>query len=161
MFKVSFKETPNNPSKVVHKAGLGTRVNLKGTVKLPHFWHLMPEEIFDWIAIQNKVDIYENMASNSLTIYSEGISKCMESDKYDTVFAERLAEARAKYCIYKFFYDLCSKLYNYYFSIMFGHGTASIAGEGGSLGRTLCKYKDLCTRESQHIVELLKSKDNE
>jgi hypothetical protein len=161
MFKVSFKESPGNPSKVVYKAGMVTDVILKGVVELPHFWHLMPSDICEWIAIQRKVEVYENAANNTLIIHSEGISKCRKEDKYSTLIGERLAEARAKYCIYKFFFDLCSKLYEYYSTILFGSEGIVAIGEGGSLERAMKKYEGLCIRESHHIGELLASIENE
>ena len=161
MFKVSFKESPGNPSKVIYKAGMVTDVILKGVVELPHFWHLMPPDICEWIAIQRKVGMYENVANNTLIINSEGISKCRKEDKYSTLIGERLAEARAKYCIYKFFFDLCSKLYEYYSTILFGPEGIVAIGNGGSLERAMKKYEGLCIRESHHIGELLASIENE
>jgi hypothetical protein len=160
IFKVSFKETPNNPSKVVYKAGMTTNVVLKGTVELPSFWHLIPPEISKWIAMRTKVEIYENMVNNTLIIHAEGISKCKEGDKYDSLLGERLAEARAKYCIYKFFYDLCRKLEEYYSNILYGPCGVADSGSGSCIVRDLKKYEGLCIRESHHIGELLASKNN-
>ena len=160
IFKVSFKETSNNPSKIVYKAGMKTTVVLKGIIKIPHFWHLMPSEIFEWIAVQSKVELYEDVAHGILIIHSEGISKCKKDDKYSTLLGERLAEARAKYCIYKFFYDLTSKLYDYYNKLMFGDAGIVDSGHGSCLAQDLKKYEGLCIREAHHIGELLASKNN-
>jgi hypothetical protein len=160
IFKVSFKETENNPSKAVYKAGRVTNVILKGVVELPHFWHLMPPDICEWIATRTKVEIYENMANNTLIIHSEGIAKCREDDHYDSILGERLAEARAKYQIYKFFYSLCDKLYEYYSKILFGPRGVVDCGEGSCIGRDLKKYEDLYVKEAHHIEELIASKEN-
>jgi hypothetical protein len=158
MFKVSFKETENNPSKAVYKAGRITNVILKGVVQLPNFWHLMPPDICEWIATQTKVELYEDMSNNTLIIHSEGIAKCKEGDKYDSILGERLAESRAKYCIYKFFYGLTSKLYDYYNKIMFGDAGIVDGGHGSCLAQDLKKYEGLYIRESHHIGELLKDR---
>ena len=160
MFKVSFKETENNPSKVVYKAGRVTNVILKGTVKLPLFWHFMPPYIFEWIAERTKVELYEDVSHGILIVHSEGVAKCREDDKYESLLGERLAEARAKYCIYKFFYDLCSKLEEYYSNILYGPRGVADSGSGSCIARDLKKYEALCIRESHHIGELLKSKEN-
>lgn len=161
MFKVSFKETENSPSKVVYKAGRITDVILKGTVELPDFWHLLPPDICEWVATRTKVEIYENVSNNTLIIHSEGRSRCRSDDKYDVLLGERLAEARAKYCIYKFFYNLTSKLFDYYNEIMFGSQGVVCNGNGSCLAQDVKKYETLCIRESHHIGELLASKDNE
>lgn len=160
IFKVSFKETENNPSKAVYKAGRVTNVILKGTVELPHFWHLIPANICEWVAEQTKVELYEDVAHNILIVHSEGIAKCHEEDKYDSLLGERLAEARAKYCIYKFFYDLTTKLYDYYNRILFGEDGVVDMGCGSCIAQDVKKYEGLCIREAHHIGELLASKDN-
>jgi hypothetical protein len=98
------------------------------------------------------------MSNNILIIHSEGIAKCKEGDKYDSVLGERLAESRAKYCIYKFFYGLTSKLYDYYNKIMFGDAGIVDGGHGSCLAQDLKKYEGLYIRESHHIGELLKDR---
>jgi hypothetical protein len=160
IFKVSFKETPKQPSKAVTKVGLVTTVILKGTVDLPEFFNLIPIDIMDWIRNQKKVEIYENMADHTMQIFSTGMAKCPEDDKYDSILGERLAEARAKYCIYKFFYDLCSKLEEYYNNLLFGPCGVVDSSSGSCIARDLKKYEGLCIRESHHIGELLASKEN-
>lgn len=160
MFKVSFKETSKNPSKVIAKYGGLTITTLKGVVKLPAFWHHIPEDIMEWVKRRTKVELHEDIANNLLYVFSEGRSKCKDGDKYDSMLGERLSEARAKYNIYKFFYDLCDRLYEYYNDLLFGpHGVVD-SGEGNCISRDLKKYESLCIRESHHIGELLASKDN-
>jgi hypothetical protein len=160
IFKVSFKETEKSPSKVVQKVGKTTTVILRGVVELPAFWKHLPEEIIKWIEGRQKVEGYENLADNTLIIYSTGVSKCNPDDKYDSLLGERLAEARAKYHIYKFFYDLTSKLYDYYNRILFGDAGIVDSGHCSCLAQDVKKYEGLCIRESHHIGELLASKDN-
>ena len=83
------------------------------------------------------------------------------SDLLDTLHLETgLAEARAKYCIYKFFYDLCRKLEEYYSNILYGPCGVADSGSGSCIVRDLKKYEGLCIRESHHIGELLASKNN-
>lgn len=160
LFKVSFKETEKNPSRMVVKKGRTTIVTLKGVVQLPKFWANIPQEIFDWVYWQNKVELYEHMAEGKLYIFSEGEAKCHEEDKYDSLLGERLAEARAKYCIYKFFFDFTDKLYNYYNQILFGEDGVVDSGKGSCLAQDVKKYEGLCIREAHHIGELLKDKEN-
>ena len=160
IFKVSFKETAKHPSKVVTKVGVTTTVILKGAVKLPEFFSSIPVDIMEWVSNQKKVEIYEDMATQTMLLFSTGIAKCHEDDKYDSLLGERLAEARAKYHIYKFFYDLCSKLEEYYNNILYGPCGVVDSGSGSCIARDLKKYEDLCIRESHHIEELLASKNN-
>ena len=160
IFKVSFKEAAKDPSKAVTKVGLTTTVILKGIVKLPEFFDKIPADIMEWIGHQKKVEVYEDMADQTMIVFSTGMAKCHEKDKYDSLLGERLAEARAKYCIYKFFYDLTTKLYDYYNRIMFGDAGLVDSGHGSCLAQDLKKYEGLCTREAHHIGELLASKDN-
>ena len=160
IFKVSFKETDKNPSKAIEKVGRTTTVILKGTVKLPKFWKYIPSSIIEWINDSTKVELYENIVDNTLLVYSKGTSKCREDDKYDSLLGERLAEARAKYCTYKFFYDLVQKLYDYYGTVLFGNKGIVDAGSGSCLARDLSRYEGLCIKEAYHIGELLKSKEN-
>ena len=160
IFKVSFKETPKQPSKAVTKVGLTTTVILKGVVKLPEFFGRIPTDIMEWIGHQKKVEIYEDMANQMMWVFSTGMSKCREDDKYDSILGERLAEARAKYQIYKFFYDLCDKLERYYSNILYGPCGVVDSGSGSCIGRDFIKYEGLCIRESHHIEELLAGKEN-
>jgi len=162
MFKVSFKETPKNPYKLVTKVGGETTVLLKGTVELPAFWKYMPEEICEWIAHQAHIEGYEDTSKNQLIIYSRGIAKCHPEDHYDTVLGERMAESRAKYFIYKFFYDLSVKLSVYYGAILYGTNNA-IPPTNNTVGilADLNKYQELCIREELHQSELLEAMKHE
>lgn len=155
MFKVSFKETPKDPSKVVTRIGNKTTVILKGTVRLPAFFKDIPVEILDWISGIEKVELYENIVDNTLTVYSTGVAKCMEGDTYDYVLGERIAESRAKYCIYKFFFDLSLKLFDYYSALIFGKEGVVGKGSPGCIERDVKKYEALCIREAHHLGELL------
>jgi hypothetical protein len=56
-------------------------------------------------SLEREKELYENIANNTLIIFSQGTSRCMDGDKFDSLLGERLAEARAKYVIYKFFYE--------------------------------------------------------
>lgn len=160
MFKVSFKETEKNPSRVVNKYGRKTIVVLKGTVRLPEFWKHVPDEITDWISCQESVEIYENIAENTLVIFSEGCSKCRADDKYDSVLGERIAEARAKYRIYSFFYKLISRLCDYYNTLLFGKVAVTDSGSGNCLMQDAVKYDEMCRKEMSHIAGLLNGNHN-
>lgn len=160
MFKVSFKESPKNPSKLVTKMGNETTVMLRGTCELPDCWKYLPEEIAKWIESQGHIEGYEDMANNQLIIYAKGVSRCHPEDKFDTVFGERMAEARAKETIYKFFYNLCYKLEEYYQAILFGSDMVVNETKQGIMGAAI-KYEKLWKREKHHQVELLQAKVHE
>ena len=160
MFKVSFKETELQPSRVVIKAGRDTTVTLKGRMKTPHFWHLMPDYIHEWIANQTRIELYENMSDDTIMVFSEGHSKCRKDDRYDSLLGERLAESRAKMGLYQFFYTLCDKLDDYFQNIMFGSTGVAANGKPGSLTYDLLKYEKLVDRERHHYNELLNANSN-
>lgn len=159
MFKVSFKETPANPSKLVQRLGNLTHVLIKGTCKLPAFWKYIPEDIAEWIGQQKHVELYEDIAANQLIVYSEGVAMCHPDDKFDSILGERLAESRAKEDIYKFFLRLTTKLTSYYKGIIFGVGS-----EEDTMKDCLIKdkldYGEFYCREREHQVELLDNKSN-
>ena len=162
VFKVSFKDSPKNQSKIVVVSGKKVAVRICGTVSLPKFWKYIPDEITEWITDgQNWVGGEEDIAKNVFHIHANGFARCHEGDKFDYIFGERLAEARAKYKIYKFFYDLTCKLYDYYNRILFGDEEVVDMGKGSCLAQDIKKYEALCIREAHHIGELLKNKDNE
>ena len=161
MFKVSFKETPKNPYKLVTKLGNETTVLLRGTVDLPAFWKYIPEEICEWIAHQTHIEGYEDISKNQLIIYSRGIAKCHPEDKYNTVLGERMAESRAKYFIYKFFYNLCYRLEDYYQELLFGKGNSVVNETMHGIVGDFIKYEKLCDRERHHQVELLRGEKHE
>lgn len=159
MFKVSFKDKPNDPSKIVIRMGNKTGVMLKGTVALPEFFKYLPEEIVTWMTDKQKlISGEEDIATNTFRIKVSAHALCHENDKFNYVFGERLAEARAKLKIYKFFYEFTSRLYDYYNNILFGSGGVIDSGEGNCIAQDVEKYWALCTRESHHIGELLKDK---
>ena len=160
MFKVSFKETPKSPSKLITKSGAVTKCTLMGSVSLPEFFDYLPPHINEWISKTEYVDIFEDIVNRKMIIFSSGISKCSPNDRYDTILGERIAESRAKYRIYKFFYNLTKKVFNYYYELMFGmHNGASY--KDGSLIDDSLKYEALMKREEKHLEELINGKKDE
>lgn len=159
MFKVSFKER-TTPNKVVVKSGNVTSVTYRGTVELPKIWWYMPSEIREWMNATESVEVEESIAHNMLTIYSRGLARCHEDDKYDTILGERLAEARAKHKIYKFFYQLCNKLIDYYNHLVYGNESIACFGRDKGLMGDLYKYEKLCDREEEHIKALLNKEED-
>ena len=160
MFKVSFKESPKCPSKLVTKMGNETTVMFKGTVSLPPLWKHIPSEVVGWIENQRHIEGYEDIAKNQLIIYSKGVSKCSPNDHYDTILGERLAESRAKYFIYKFIHDLCSRLADYYEKVLYGNSIPIVDTPNEGLTADISKYDKLCRREKQHQLELLNTTVN-
>lgn len=161
MFKVSFKESPKDPCKLVTKLGNQTTVLLRGTVDIPDFWKYIPNNISEWIAGQKHIEGYEDIAKNQLTIYSRGISKCHPDDHYDTVLGERLAEARAKCFIYRFFYDLTYKLSEYYGTILYGDSCPVVDNSKDGIIADVMKYEKLYRHELNHQKELIRRDKDE
>lgn len=159
IFKVSFKETEKSPSRIVEKKGRTTTVTLKGVVRLPVFWSKVPDDIMEWIAVNPYVELYEDISDNTLLVFSSGKARCMPGDRYDTVLGERIAEARAKYDIYKFFYSLTCKLHDYYNVLLFGTPVVD-NGDGNCITQDAIRYERLLRREAEHIMELTKDKGN-
>lgn len=161
LFKVSFKDSPKNPSKVVVVTDRKMGVRISGTVSLPEFWKHLPEDIIEWMTDkQNLVSGEEELAKNVFYIHANGFARCHKEDKFDYVLGERIAEARAKYKIYKFFYNLTCRLYDYYNQILFGEAEVVDTGKGNCLAQDIKKYEALCIREAHHIGELLKENTN-
>ena len=159
MFKVSFKDAPKNPTKLVTKWGNETTVVLNGTVKIPAFMRYIPEEIISWINEQTLIDGTDDLANMRLIVIAKGTARCHPDDKYDTVLGERLAESRAKYNIYKFFYELSYKLSEYYGTILYGNAIVDDPKEG--LMADVCKYERLCRMEKDHQTDLLNGNKHE
>ena len=161
VFKVSFKDAPKASSKVTMVKGKKTVVFLNGTVRLPEFWKHIPDEITDWLVDgTHPISGAEDIATNTFHLKVIGVARCHKDEKFDYVFGERLAEARAKYKIYKFFYGLTCRLYDYYNRILFGDEEVVDMGNGSCLAQDVKKYEALCIREAHHISELLKGKEN-
>lgn len=156
MFKVSFKED-ECPSKVVEKVGKVTTVMFKGTVKLPKIWWYLPQEILKWIKYRDSLEIYENVANNTLIVYAKGKTKCAEGDTYDSLLGERIAEAKAKMVIYKFFADLCQRIYRYYEELLTGDRSLSVPPANGGVAGDLLKYRKLYMIEKEHIKTLVEN----
>lgn len=155
MFKVSFKEKDNCPSKIVEKAGRVTTVMYKGSVALPKFWWYLPHEITEWMKMRESVELYENVASNELTIFARGRTRCAEGDAYDSMLGERIAEAKAKMVIYGFFAGLCQKIFNYYNNLLTGDDYKYLPGTEKGIVGDIKKYHRLCEIEREHINKLL------
>lgn len=160
MFKVSFKETPKSPSKLITKSGAVTNCTLMGSVSLPEFFDYLPPHINMWISKVDYVEIYEDVANHKMIIFSSGVAKCSPNDRYDTILGERIAESRAKYCIYKFFYNFTKKVISYYYELILGM-PCEVNCKDGTLASDNIKYEKLMRREEKHLEELINGKKNE
>lgn len=160
MFKVSFKDTPRDPSKIVVRVGNKISVLLKGTVALPEFFKYIPESIITWMTEEQKlISGEEDIANNVFHLKVSGHALCHKDDTFDYVLGERIAEARAKYKMYRFFYTLIAKLRTYYSNILFGNDDTIVMHTGG-LMKDLIKYEDLVAKEAEYLKELLKNTKN-
>lgn len=86
-----------------------------------------------------------------------GRAKKADEDANNPIFAERLAECRAKLHLYRFMQRLCQRLLSYYSLISYGDkvSTSTLEQDGNHLYGTLWKYRDLYTVEKSHLRELL------
>lgn len=157
MVKINFKDTVNNPSKIVTKMGNVTTVTLRGTIKA-FDWNIIPEEVLEWIALQPRIELYEE--DGVTTIYSRASSQCHPKDHYNSILGERIAESRTKYRIYKFLFNLYTKLINYYSLILYGHITPEVDVTQGILAdKNKCEH--LYRQELTHIRKLIEDNNHE
>lgn len=156
MLKLSFKDGEKTPSKYVEKFGKYTAVILTGDVKMPEFWYSVPDSVYkDTFRITNVSVVKKD---SSWIVATKGTARCHPEDKYDSMLGEKLAESRAKQKLYKFIYLLASKTYNYYNSILFGNGGATVSNStSDSLEGCVNKYKMLYEHELHYQKKLLKS----
>lgn len=152
MFKVTFTRKRD-----VHKFDNITKYILWGEFKLPEFWVYIPKHIKDWVVQRGNTKRFHLVFSKDTCILmAVGKASCHENDKYDTVLGERLAECRAKQVTYEFFATLCSKLYEYYATILYGGRLfPDQNGVSGSLNKVRLKYAHLLSTERKHEQDLL------
>lgn len=155
MFKVSFKEENGYPYRLVEKAGKITTVMYRGIVKLPRLWWYMPIDIIEWMRNREAIEFEENIATNTLIIYAMGKTKCADGDVYDSLLGERIAEAKAKMVIYKFFADLCLRIFNHYNGILTGNDISYLPSTDKGVVGDIKKYRKLYQIEQEHINKLL------
>ena len=155
MFKVSFKNE-ECPAKRVEKTDDKTIVlTLTGRVKLPEWWCNMPEEIWDYMDECKSFEFTESIHDNYLTIKVSGKAVCSDKDKYDGMTGERIAESRAKLKLYRFMFNLSSKIVRYYSKLLYGYPEADFAYGGNSTAEVRQKYSRLLLTEESHLKTLI------
>ena len=155
MLKVSFKDTPEQPSKIIQIFnGKVTTVTLVGSVP----WDLkifMPLEITRWIVDHPFVDSKWPWPGK-IIIKTTGIAKRADGDAYNPILAERIAEARAKIKIYKFMASLLKKVCKAYYKTLYGNTNSMPTMGWGGLFGDMTKYDNLLFKEWEHLNQLLK-----
>lgn len=166
MFKISFKDKVDCPFKTVERFNdRMTVVTLKGSLQMPKGWFLIiPKDIQDWIYHHPTIDITDRMIIGDLFMKVQGKALRAEDDKDNPILAERIAESRAKYRLYKFVYTLCCKLSKYYTLLLTGKdGISTISVSQDFIHRpqkdclqlALDKYSKLMVSEAHHLGKLL------
>ena len=159
MIKVTFKDEEGVPCKVVkrYNQGEATTVTLKGKMKYPDYWLMIPKDIWKWVSNHPIID---NDSPWSIHIRVQGKARRSPKDEDNPQLAERIAEARAKIKLYRFLYILSNKVCTYLESLLVGPHTKGIyrytsSNEGIMADRA--KYKRLWNAEATHLKKLLKS----
>ena len=154
MLKVSFKDENIIVRTFNDKA---TVVTMTGRVDLPDFWDNIPYSISSWIYDYSAIDV--DGSWKQLIIISKGKSVCADDDTFDEEIGYRIAESRAMIKIYKFMYNLCTKLYRHYMNLAIGIDKDKPFRPDsfcrGSLYDAKSKYQKLLVKESYHLGKLL------
>lgn len=161
MLKVSFI-SKDEPVKEVqtYQDGKLTIVTLRGFVDCPEIVNALPTSILKWISINRHVKF--NLTDGYIKTVGKAVRAVDDSD--DPVFAVRLAEARAKYYLYKFMLNLTTRLIQYYGTIL---GTSTKIEEekysdnaffSNTLIGVSVKYWSFVQDEVNHIKDLIKNK---
>ena len=152
MLKVSFKDTPEQPSKVVQRFNdKVTTVTLTGSMPWD-FKIFMPLEIMSWVIDHPFVD---SKWSGKITIRTIGTAKRADGDVDNPILAERIAESRAKIKIYRFVSLFLKKVCKLHYASLFGNAKSLPSmGWGGLIGE-LTRYNNLLFKEEEHLNQLL------
>lgn len=167
MFKVSFKDKIGSPSKMLQRKGNTTYVTLKGYMRIPEIY--VPQDIRDWVHSVKSIqsDLYYNIwgTNGVATICVTGKAIKADADVDDVVFAERIAESRAKLKLYWFVYKLIGKILRYHKRLLYGNSVVRAANlvsdkNHDYLYKAERKYNRLLNTEGQHLSTLLHGTDN-
>lgn len=161
MFKVSFKD---DCMKVQTFNDRATVVTMVGYMSFPHeLWSVFPDEVANWMWEHPSIDASwgnSTVQKEVIRLEFSGKSVCASDDTFNAETGKRIAESRAKLRLYRFMYNLCTKLYRYYIHIALGTGKNQPFSPGGyyygSLYDVKRKYKSLAIKEYHHLDKLLK-----
>ena len=160
MLKLSFKDTPEYPAKVVQRSeepNIVTTVTLIGTFKFPGVLSTIPQKLQDWI--YHSGNVINVTPTDELRILAVGKATKAPEDADDPVLAEKIAEARAKRHLYKFICRLVSELLNHNKKLLYGdaqlHLTSSIHTLSDCLLKDKVRYGQLWQRECNYLHKLL------
>lgn len=156
MFKVSFKDKPNSPAKTVQVFNdKATVVTLKGRMNMPFWFSYVPSKVNRWMHSYENVEFNDIVLDKALIVV-HGKAVCSESDTFNPVKGERIAEARAKKRLYRFMINMLRNLFNYYKKILVGDMQINFpTSYKDGIFKELLKYEKLYARESEHLNKLL------
>lgn len=155
MFKVSFKDTPEQPSKVVQRFNNKiTVVTLRGTLNLPNKIFQWDNSIIKWIC-EHPFTKDNTYWISKFHIIVTGTAKRTNGDVDNPILAERIAESRAKIKIYRFMSLLLKRICKLYYANLFGNAKSLPSmGWGGLIGE-LTRYNNFLFKEEEHLNQLL------
>lgn len=162
MLKVSFKSVYGGcPAKRIEIFNdKATIVTLTGTIKAPDWWWKIPKDIYKWMMEHPSVEVSDNLLGN-VTVKVIGKSVCSEEDIFSSKLGERIAEARAKIKLYRFMYNLSSKIIAYNKKVLYGNFEVATRITKYNEHPLQClyidaiKYNELLTAEKKHLNNLL------
>lgn len=151
MYKLTFKDQPKQPYKIVEHYGNTTKVTLTGFLNIKEYDNIPFAVKYEDTIFAGKI---VERGIHGIFITTTAKTKCAEGDKYDEVLGERIAESKAKMKLYKAMLVLLKKTWNYYFKIMLGKGTIEVHMDGG-IYKALLKYEKLVDTELDHLEKLM------
>ena len=151
MFKVTFKNKA-----VQHFNDRATVVTLEAHLKYPNVEFLMPDRIDKWVC-SSDIATYDGWG---IAFRSQGKAVRSLDDNDTPVYAERIAEARAKIKVYQFMHTLLGKIYRHHLSVLFGkenckYFSPNMDCNENSIAGWMYKYDCLLENERQHLNNLL------
>lgn len=162
MLKVSFKD---DSIKVQTFNSRAVVVTMVGKMIIPTIlWQIFPNNVADWIWQHPSIDASWGTCTKEnevIRLEFSGKSVCAEGDTFNAETGRRIAESRAKIKLYKFMHNLCEKIMQHYFGIMYGNAEFGVISESHTeepkdcLYLTCKKYRELWIKESHHLGKLL------
>ena len=159
MIKVSFKlPLDEKPKTVTTFNDRVVKVTLKGKLIIPvEIRDMMNLSIWKWM------DNHPSVYSIFDMIIVDGIAKCSDTDTFNHILGERIAEARAKIKLYRFISTLIEKIMKNTFKIMYGNMELDVCRESHENPPLPCllleyrRYLALEVSEQKHLNELIEN----
>lgn len=161
MWKVSFNKDTYKKVKVFNNKA--TIVTLKAKVVISkEVAKQVPLKIFDWMQKPTNPKVTFDPYTGIIELKAKGKTVRKNEDENKPLFAERLAECRAKMSIYKFMITLTEQYGKYYMELLFGKNAVIYPTEDSSIPNrdsvwgAVDRYVKLWNREYNLCIKLQK-----